>query len=80
MPAFSGIHPWPRPTPHSYRPPVRMSVTAIADASTIGLWYGNAWSIVRKWICFVRCAAAAKSAVGCAETENFGKKKCSIDA
>jgi hypothetical protein len=35
---------------------------------------------VRKWICFVRCAAAAKSAVGCAETENFGKKKCSIDA
>ena len=29
---------------------------------------------------FVRCAAAAKSAVGCAEMENFGKKKCSIDA
>ena len=57
-----------------------MSVTAIAEASTIGLWYGSAWSIVRKWICFVRCAAAAKSAVGCAETENFGKKKCSIDA
>ena len=27
---------------------------------------------MRKWIRFVRWAAAAKSAVGCAETENFG--------
>ena len=61
-------------------PAVRMSVTAISEASTIGLWYGSAWSIVRKLIVRVRCAAAAKSAVGCAETENFGKKKCSIDA
>ena len=57
-----------------------MSVTAITDASTIGLWYGRAWSIVRKRMFFVRCAAAANSAVGCAEMENFGKKKCSIDA
>ena len=57
-----------------------MSVTAIAEASTIGLWYGSAWSIVRKRMFRVRCAAAAKSAVGFAEIENFGKKKCSIDA
>ena len=57
-----------------------MSVTAIAEASTIGLWYGSAWSIVRKWMFRVRCAAAANSAVGLAEMENFGKKKCSIDA
>ena len=57
-----------------------MSVTAIADASTIGLWYGSACSIVRNRICFVRCAAAANSAVGLAEIENFGKKKCSIAA
>ena len=28
----------------------------------------------------VRCAAAAKSAVGFVEIENFGKKKCSTDA
>ena len=55
-------------------------MTAIAEASTIGLWYGSTWSIVRKRMFLVRCAAAAKSAVGCAEIENFGKKKCSIDA
>jgi len=57
-----------------------MSVVAIAEASTSGLWYGRACSIVRKRICFVRWAAAAKSAVGLAEIENFGKKKCSITA
>jgi hypothetical protein len=57
-----------------------MSVTAIADASTGGLWYGRACSIVRKRICLVRWAAAAKSAVGFAEIENFGKKKCSMTA
>jgi hypothetical protein len=57
-----------------------MSVTAISEASTIGLWYGRACSIVRKLMRRVRWAAAANSAVGCADTENFGKKKCSIDA
>ena len=45
-----------------------------------GLWYGSEWSSVRKLIRFVRCAAAAKSASGLAEIENFGKKKCSITA
>ena len=49
-------------------------MTAIADARIVGLWYGSACSIVRKLIAFVRCAAAAKSAVGFAEIENFGKK------
>ena len=49
-----------------------MSVAAITLASTIGLWYGSAWSIVRKLMVRVRCAAAAKSAVGFVETENFG--------
>ena len=43
-------------------------------ASTVGLWYGRACSIVRKRMRFVRCAAAAKSAVGFDDTENFGKK------
>ena len=43
-------------------------------ASTIGLWYGSACSIVRKRMLVVRCAAAAKSAVGFGEIENFGKK------
>jgi hypothetical protein len=57
-----------------------MSVAAIADASTVGLWYGRACSIVRKRICLVRWAAAANSAVGFDEMENFGKKKCSTAA
>jgi hypothetical protein len=57
-----------------------MSVAAITDARTVGLWYGSAWSIVRKRIRCVRCAAAAKSAVGFVEMENFGKKKCSTEA
>ncbi len=57
-----------------------MSVAAIAEASTVGLWYGSACSMVRKRIRCVRCAAAAKSAVGFVEIENFGKKKCSTDA
>ena len=35
---------------------------------------------MRKLIRFVRCAAAAKNAVGFAEIENFGKKKCSMIA
>ena len=48
--------------------------------STVGLWDGSACSIGRKRISLVRCAAAAKSAVGFAEIENFGKKKCSIAA
>ena len=55
-------------------------MTAISEASTTGLWYGRACSIVRKLIRRVRWAAAAKSAVGCADTENLGKKKCSTDA
>ena len=57
-----------------------MSVAWMTPASTVGLWYGNACSIVRKRRFFVRWAAAAKSAVGLVETENFGKKKCSIAA
>jgi hypothetical protein len=36
--------------------------------------------MVRNRMFRVRCAAAAKSAVGCEEIENFGKKKCSTDA
>jgi len=44
------------------------------------LWYGRTCSIVRKLIFDVRCAAAAKSAVGLAEIENLGKKKCSMTA
>ena len=52
-----------------------MSMTAIADASTGGFQYGSACSMVRKRICFVRCAAAANSDMGLAEMENFGKKK-----
>jgi hypothetical protein len=51
-----------------------MSVALITLASTVGLWYGSTCSIVRKRMSFVRCAAAAKSAVGFVETENFGKK------
>ena len=57
-----------------------MSVAAIAEASTSGLWYGRACSIVRNVIARVLCAAAANSAVGLVEIENFGKKKCSIAA
>ena len=63
-------------------PPAREDVRDVRSrtASTAGLWYGSACSIVRKRMFFVRCAAAAKSAVGLAEIENFGKKKCSITA
>ena len=50
------------------------------EASTAGLWYGIKWTSVRKLILLVRCAAAEKRASGLAETENFGKKKCSITA
>ena len=57
-----------------------MSADAIRDASTSGLWYGSTWTSVRKLIRFVRCAAAAKRAIGSGDTENFGKKKCSIAA
>ena len=57
-----------------------MSATAISDARTTGLWYGIECRSVRKLILFVRWAAAAKSASGLAEIENFGKKKCSITA
>ncbi len=55
-----------------------MSAKAIREASTIGLWYGSTWTRVRKLIRFVRCAAAANSAIGSGDDENFGKKKCSI--
>jgi hypothetical protein len=57
-----------------------MSVAWMTPARIVGLWYGSACSIVRKRMSFVRCAAAAKSAVGFVDTENFGKKKCSITA
>ena len=60
-------------------PPVAPADTPLV-AAAIGLWYGRTWSMVRKRIFRVLCAAAAKSAVGFAEIENFGKKKCSIDA
>ncbi len=50
----------------------------IREASTIGLWYGSTWTSVRKLMRGARCAAAGKSAIGSGETENFGKKKCSI--
>ena len=57
-----------------------MSVAAIAEASTSGLWYGRACSMVRNVMFRVRWAAAENRAVGLLEIENFGKKKCSIAA
>ena len=45
-----------------------------------GLWYGSTWPSVRNLIRFVRAAQSPQSAKGLAETENFGKKKCSIAA
>jgi hypothetical protein len=57
-----------------------MAAALIALASTSGLWYGSACSIVLNRRLDVFCAAAANSAVGFVETENFGKKKCSITA
>ena len=50
-------------------------MTAIAEASTTGLWYGRACSIVRKLILRVRCAAAAKSAVGCRRDRELGEEE-----
>ena len=44
----------------------------MTPANTVGLWNGRACSIVRKRMALVRCAAAANSAVGFVEIENFG--------
>ena len=45
-----------------------------------GLWYGRTWPSVRNLIRLVRAAHRPQSAKGFAETENFGKKKCSMAA
>ena len=55
-----------------------MSAAAICEARIVGLWYGRTWPSVRNLICFVRAAQMPQRANGFAETENFGKKKCSI--
>jgi len=62
---------WPRPKPHSSRPRVRMSASAIWPASRIGFSSGSVNRRHAKANPSVRCAAAENSARGFAEMENF---------
>src|SRR5437763_201250 len=46
-----------------------MSADAIRDARTSGLWYGSTGTSARKWIGFVRRAAAPRKASGLGDAE-----------